>query len=1009
MSLQEPFYDAADFFLVRCALLPHQQLDISPEPLLGFYQQTPLFQEAIAIASPSLHQSLQTIGEDKERLKNVYPALLKYFLRMSSRATPFGLFSAVSWGTFSTKTDLSFSLSSIDKHIKPDMEWVKAFIDYLHNQIDCVRHLKVMTNPTLIKKSGRVSLRKKNEKLEKLESISIKSTLVSDFIFYHAKKPILYSELENALYARFENHPKDKVSEYLWNLFQKEFLLSEWSICLDQSFSFEHLYEKLKKIGFSDSLPFLNTLHTAIQQYENADLGKGLPQLTEAMRCLLDWKQVKYPVQVDAYRKTGTFVLPECVKRDVSEAASLLWMFSNYESKGSIVTYKNRFLEKYGSSRLVPLLELIDAHQGLGSPVPEVPPQDNSSSLSWESTLLSALTTKEIQLDQLSFPIPSQDLLQKAPLSLELYVEVFATSQEEIDSGNYTLVINPAMATTQAGTTFGRFLYLFNSSHVEQLRQFLQKEQNLYPQVAFVEASFIPNDPRFANVTFHEKIRHFQLQMHYHENSPEQIALEDIYVGCTADHLYLYSKKLGKELSVSLGSAINPQFAPPPLKLLLDISQSRFTSFAPFIWYRIRDHIFLPATRYKNIVLSPARWFFTTSNLQLKSPTPSSEEATRVLKEALNKFNVPDDVYLASFDNRILVNWKNPHHFQLIVQAFTTQKEVTLLQAIGIEKKFPTQSDQGCHITEFVIPCIKKSTYKINDPEIDYPTTFQISPRDRLHLPGGEWVFIKLFVSSEEEEFLLKNQIHPLIQQFLTNNWIDKWFYVRYKEEKPHVRLRFHSSSELICQKVIPFIHQQASQWMVDGLISDFSFHSYEREVERYGGPAGIELAEQIFCADSHLCLHLLNEAKTLDLPTPVWGAYGVLNLVQSFYSEVDQQLHFLSQFGKKNKQLLSGFRTYTPKAVEFACDLFYEANNPSPNIELLRESFRRTRTAAQQFHQTISQVSDIQWSTQTTILNSLMHMHCNRLMGIHAQEEQKARVVAHYLLEKIRYKLVRK
>jgi thiopeptide-type bacteriocin biosynthesis protein len=43
-----------------------------------------------------------------------------------------------------------------------------------------------------------------------------------------------------------------------------------------------------------------------------------------------------------------------------------------------------------------------------------------------------------------------------------------------------------------------------------------------------------------------------------------------------------------------------------------------------------------------------------------------------------------------------------------------------------------------------------------------------------------------------------------------------------------------------------------------DGRIWKLQLDTYEREIERYGGPAGIELAERLFCADSACVLDIL-------------------------------------------------------------------------------------------------------------------------------------------------------
>jgi len=45
---------------------------------------------------------------------------------------------------------------------------------------------------------------------------------------------------------------------------------------------------------------------------------------------------------------------------------------------------------------------------------------------------------------------------------------------------------------------------------------------------------------------------------------------------------------------------------------------------------------------------------------------------------------------------------------------------------------------------------------------------------------------------------------------------------------------------------------------MREGPCQKFTFDVYEREIERYGGPVGIEAAKQFFCADSTTVVEML-------------------------------------------------------------------------------------------------------------------------------------------------------
>ena len=975
-------YESADFFLIRTALLPLKNLEPDLESLFAFYHSSSLFQEAIAVASPSLHRSMQNHPSGEEKRKELFPSLLKYYLRMCSRATPFGLFSAVGWGQFGASADLKLRTETLRRKAAPDGEWIHAFIQNLEAQIESVRSFKVRVNPNLIKKLGRVFLREK--KGTAAESFSIKSTLVSDTLFSYSKTPILFADLEAKLFETFDEHPKERISSYLWQLFQKRYLLSENTLCLTQTGALQKILEN-------------DPLAKALDEYEAAPFGQGVEPLEKACQHLARFKEIPHPLQVDSYYESDAFRLPSSVKERVEEIVDLFW-HSAKSSRPALEKYQKQFQEKYGVNRLVPLLELADPHLGLGIPAPEipVPPQQSSSSDCWKKQVLSLLKNRTVELAPPA-ALSKEETLQKAPLSFELYFELLASSEKKIEEGDYTLVVSPMGSSLQAGGTFGRFLPLFHPDQKERLRQLLQKEESLDSETLFVEATFFPESPRGANIVSHETLRAFRLQMHYHESEPQSIEPEDIYVGASRDQLYLYSKKEGKRLQILLGSAANPLLTPPLLQFLLEVSKSRFSYFSPFLWTGAENEEFLPRLTYKNAILSPARW---------RLIAPPAENANRqiptILKERLVSLDVPAWVYLTVFDNRILVNWKNEDHFQLLAQHWAAKKELVLYESYATEENLPAASEKGRHVAEFVVPCVRKDPLpSLASP---YPSCAQIDRMDRFCSPGSEWLYLKIFLSRENEEEFLVKQLQGWIQDLLQKAQIGQWFYVRYREEKFHLRVRLKGIPKTLLQEVLPAFHRQAAQWMGTGLIEDWSLHSYEKEVERYGGPDSLEFAEELFSFDSLCCLQILQNAPSFDLPLPVWGALCILNLVQGASESAADQTAFFSHF-QIDKKGLAGIREHSGKALKIASALLSDSVPVDPFLASLQALFGKIRALASPLFFAADEI----WTDKKSLLRSLIHMHCNRLLGIDPETEIKALAISQYLFEKRIYQMTHK
>src|SRR5262249_45468126 len=72
-----------------------------------------------------------------------------------------------------------------------------------------------------------------------------------------------------------------------------------------------------------------------------------------------------------------------------------------------------------------------------------------------------------------------------------------------------------------------------------------------------------------------------------------------------------------------------------------------------------------------------------------------------------------------------------------------------------------------------------------------------------------------------------------------------------------HLRLRFHGLPARLHGEVLPALQAAAGPLLADGRLWRVQLDTYEREVERDGGPEGIGLAERGLHADSEAILAL--------------------------------------------------------------------------------------------------------------------------------------------------------
>lgn len=392
MQNLNPFEDSlfipAPFFMVRTAVWSmddYFELLKHPEPsdyLFNLFESNEFLREAIAIASPSLYQSLLNKNSKAKKEKDqLASSLLRYILRMTSRATPFGLFSFVSMGFWNQtngalcvrtqradeiKPIAHFDSSKIMKRARPDMEWMRALLDKVSSDPTMHPFLQFKTNPLMSQSGDRISLnytRRKNTSISKV--ISIRSNFLTQAIFGIAKGPISINDLEDKVIDQYSQLDRGKTREVIAKLMEQQLL----TLALSPSLLTESpLKDLLSTISSSPDLaiafrPLFETSKN-LDLYNQAFPGSGEKQLAVAQAAMEKASSAISYVQVDAVYQNSQFRLPASVSIELSQAVEVLWKLSS-ESQ-ILSSYHSLFLEKYGMHRIVPLLIFLAARLDWG-------------------------------------------------------------------------------------------------------------------------------------------------------------------------------------------------------------------------------------------------------------------------------------------------------------------------------------------------------------------------------------------------------------------------------------------------------------------------------------------------------------------------------------------------------------------------------------------------------------------------------------------------------------------
>ena len=171
-----------------------------------------------------------------------------------------------------------------------------------------------------------------------------------------------------------------------------------------------------------------------------------------------------------------------------------------------------------------------------------------------------------------------------------------------------------------------------------------------------------------------------------------------------------------------------------------------------------------------------------------------------------------------------------------------------------------------------------------------------------------------------------------------------------------------------------------------------FAFDTYDREIERYGGPAGMAVVEAIFTADSPATIDLLavlRRASDLDrLTVAVASIDDLLSAIgldeaqrHAWYRGRVKTLHLSGQDFRERKSVLQSWLSGANGAgtIEESVALlgiFAERRRSLASVA--------TRFAALAEGAGLGKPLDV-------ILQSVVHMHCNRLAGGDRDIEERA------------------
>jgi thiopeptide-type bacteriocin biosynthesis protein len=704
--------------------------------------------------------------------------------------------------------------------------------------------------------------------------------------------------------------------------------------------------------------------------------------------------------------------ISRAVGEEAAHAAELLLRLSPWpRGLPHLEVYRQVFVARYGHEREVPLLELLDPNFGLGPPSSHghdgaggIDPQRGAvRQRTLHDLAIRALRDRQlvVELDEntlarLETCIPSPDT---APVSLDIAAFVAACSPAALDAGEFQIIIGPNLGASAAGRNLGRFADLLGPTAEAALERAARTEEERTPGRLYAELLYLPQRFRSANVAVRPAVRSHEIVLGTTAGVPlsKVIPLDELVVGVRNGRFYVRWLAEDVEVVGCAGHMLNNLQAPTVIRFLDDLRHDGVAQFSSFDWGPATGFPFLPRLQRGRIVLSLAQWRIDASPRTDDLPAESSVAFRKALAPWRERWRVPRYVYLSFGDNRLLLDLEDDAQGEVLREEICRLQDggfIVLQEGLPAPDQVWAIGPGGHFVMEFMVPLVlKEATRQTHKEPLQLNVSrHRVATEIRLRPPGSDWLFAKLYCPRTFEEDLIAGPMRMFCAFVRAADLAEEWFFIRYADPDPHLRLRFRGAPERLVSHLLPQFCSWAADLMRDGLCHRFCFETYDREVERYGGEVGITTAEALFTADSRAVVELLHlsQQRLLAMDRMTLAVLSIDDLLAGLgLTESDRLRWYKNQgilrheSGQEYRQRKATLRALLGDPVRLLAE---------PGGESVAQVFAARREALMPAVQCLHELTERGELGQPTskLYQSFVHLHCNRLLASDSSLEQR-------------------
>jgi lantibiotic biosynthesis protein len=887
-----------------------QSLTRDRERLRAWLRQAlerPEIAEAVFLASPALVEAIANWHHDPDsrKGKRAENSLVRYLQRMASRPTPFGLFSGCSLGTVdvagtveSTGSDPTHlrlaSRAGYQRHTRLDMDYLFALCEDLGRDPALRRELTYRPNSSLYRAAGhlRYAEARLAGKARSHLLVGLDPTPYLEATLALAADRARPADLAAALVVTNGDaaDPDGEVTleeaeEYVDQLIATQVLVSDLTPAVTGPEAIHSLEAQLAALPAGQvAAAALTAARETLDTLDANGLGAAPERylsIAEALRELPTSVELSRLFQVDLVKPAPEMHLGAAVVEEIQRGLSLLHRLFGRSRQEVLERFRQDFTDRYGDGRWVPLVEALDEETGIGfdrAELAEASPLLNGIYLGQHRTGGATVPWGPLQVWQLrkleaalargeqEIELTEEDAERLAvrdsnplPGALQVMGVLASTSEEDAAEGRFQLLWKGAGGPS-GGRILGRFCHI-DSELEARLREHLAAEETARPDAIYAEIVHLPQG-RIGNILSRPVLRDYEIPFLGRSGAPpeRQIPLTDLQLTVTEGRIVLRSERLGREVIPRLTSAHNFTRGLGIYRFLCTLQDQGIINGLGWHWGALEAAAFLPRVKSGRLVLQRARW--KLSEEEIKTLCTGSDAARFAATQRLRTDRrMPRHLLLADGDNELLVDFDNVLSVEAWLDVLEGRGEASLFELFPNPDQLCARGPEGKFVHELVVPFVRSRESASATPARVAPSVHAVpaSTVQRSFLPGSEWLYAKLYVGTSSADAVLREVIGPVTREAQASGAVDSWFFIRYADPQWHLRIRLHGDPRRLTTEVLPSLQTAVAPLLQDGRLWRMQLDTYDREIERYGGPAAISLAERLFHADSEAALSILD------------------------------------------------------------------------------------------------------------------------------------------------------